>query len=826
MAAMLGLRDSVLNRTARARPPARSGPASPPLAEPEAIVRLKRVLDLELKRGCDDTAVIGGLDAYLANARSDRPAAAFLDQAPRLPRGYRGLDRQARERWLRRVAAQKFQPARPQAKTRAAQKKEAQSESRPAQPGDPLSSPVTVIKGVKDATYARLRKLGVQTVRDLLYLFPNRHNDFADVRPIADLRVGEEQTAVVAVWNASLVNLGRRPGTQAVVGDSSGNMRVVWFNQTYLANQLKANDRIVLSGKVTLYNGMKTMESPEWERLQDEELTHTGRLVPVYPLTEGLSQRVLRRVVKDAVDRYASLLVDPLPDPLSARHNLLPLPEALRQMHYPDSQEQRESARRRLAFEELLCVQLAVLERRLAWEEGRAPAFDTRGILDVYRSALPFPLTGAQERVLGELAGDLSSSRPMARLLQGDVGSGKTAIAAAGLVVAAANGYQGAIMAPTEILAEQHYRTLTSLLKDLTFADRPPLRIELLTGSLTAAVKRQLSKAIAAGEVDVVVGTHALIQDTVSFHRLGLTVVDEQHRFGVVQRASLKERASNNGQTPHLLVMSATPIPRTLALTFYGDLEVSVIDEMPPGRVPIRTQWVSPEDRREAYAFVREQIREGRQAFVVCPLIDESAAVAARSAIQEHERLSKHVFPDLRLGLLHGRMSASEKEAVLQAFRRGEMEILVATTVIEVGIDIPNATVMVIEGADRFGLAQLHQLRGRVGRGSAQSYCLLLSDDPSESAKKRLQLLEDTNDGFALAEADLQIRGPGDYLGTRQSGMPDFQAADFSDIRLVEQARQEALRLLAEDPGLRRPDHAELGRAVVRMKRVVTGDAS
>lgn len=811
----------------RVPPPARRGRASPGAVEPEPVTRLKRVLELELKRGCDDSAVIGGLDRFLENARNDPATATFLDQAPVLARGYRGLTPAGRERWLRRVVNQRYRKAAAPEKPKQTSKPRAATVAPTADRTDPLSAPVTAVKGVKSATQARLARLGVHTVRDLLYLFPRRHNDFSEARRIADLVVGEEQTVVVSVWNASLVNLGRRPGTQAVVGDESGNMRVVWFNQTYLASQLRTNDRIVLSGKVTLFNGLKTMESPEWERLESEEdLTHTGRLVPVYPLTEGLSQRLLRRAVKEAVDRYAGLLSDPLPPDLRQRRGMMGLSAAVRQMHYPETLEAREAARRRIAFEELLCVQLAVLERRLAWEEGRAPAFDTRGVLDVFRSALPFALTGAQERVLGEVMSDLGRTRPMARLLQGDVGSGKTAVAAAALVVAAANHYQGAIMAPTEILAEQHFRTISQLLKDVTFADRPPLRIELLTGSLTPSVKRSVTRAVASGEVDVVVGTHALIQETVTFARLGLTVVDEQHRFGVVQRATLRERAANGGQTPHLLVMSATPIPRTLALTFYGDLEVSVIDEMPPGRIPVKTQWVSPDDRREAYEFVRQQVHAGRQAFVVCPLIDESAAVATRSAVHEHERLSKQVFPDLRLGLLHGRMPAAEKDAVLQSFRRGEMDILVATTVIEVGIDIPNATVMVIEGADRFGLAQLHQLRGRVGRGSDQSYCLLLSDDPSETAKRRLQLLEETSDGFALAEADLQLRGPGDYLGTRQSGMPEFTAADFSDIRLVEQARQEALRLLQEDPQLRREEHAELRRAVARMKRFVTGDAS
>ncbi len=681
------------------------------------------------------------------------------------------------------------------------------------------------MKGVKGAMQAKLAKQGVQTVRDLLYLFPNRHNDYANVRRISGLVPDEHQTAMVSVWSAAVVRLGRRPGTQAMVGDETGTMRVVWFNQPYLAAQLKTNDRIVLAGKVGLFNRSKVMENPEWERVGAEELTHTGRLVPVYPLTQGIAQRSLRRVAKEAVDRFAGLAKEPLPDDLRQRHKLPELRQALRQMHYPDSMPQHEEARRRIAFDELLGVQLAVLERRLAWQDGRSAPMGAQGVVEAYRQTLPWPMTGAQDRVLSDIVDDLRQSRPMARLLQGDVGSGKTAVAAAALVIAVANQYQGVLMAPTEILAEQHYNTLTSLLNRLEVGGRR-LHIELLTGSTAAKSKQAIVDGIASGDVDVVVGTHAVIQEGVSFHKLGLAVVDEQHRFGVMQRAALKDRVLETGQaTPHLLVMSATPIPRTLALTFFGDLDVSVIDEMPPGRLPVQTHFVAPDDRADAYCFVREQVTAGRQVFVVCPLIEESAALQTRSAVQEYERLSKEVFPDLKLGLLHGRMSSKDKESVLEAFRRGELHILVATTVIEVGIDIPNASVMAIEGADRFGLAQLHQLRGRVGRGGEQSFCLLLSDDPSETALERLRLLEEHNDGFALAEADLRSRGPGDYFGTRQSGMPEFQAADFSDVKLIETARREAQQLLADDPGLAQPEHRELAAAVGRMRRIVTGEA-
>ena len=806
--------------------PARRSTNARSRPESEAVARFRKVIELELRRGCDDGAVIGGIDGFLKNARQDKAVASMID-AVESPKAYRELEPASRDKWLRGLLAAKPAAAkRAKPASRAKQTDQKAATGAAAAPGDPLDGDVTLVKGVKGVMQGKLAKLGVQTVRDLLYLFPNRHNDYADVRKISELAPEESQTTLVNVWSAAVVRLGRRPGTQAMVGDETGTMRVIWFNQPYLAAQLKTNDRIVLAGKVGLFNRSKVMENPEWERVGAEDLTHTGRLVPVYPLTQGIAQRSLRRVAKEAADRFAGLAREPLPDELRKRYELPELKDALRQMHYPDSMPQHEAARRRIAFDELLGVQLAVLEKRLAWQDGRAAPMGAQGVIEAYRQTLPWQMTAAQERVLSEIVSDLRQSRPMARLLQGDVGSGKTAVAAAALVIAVANQYQGALMAPTEILAEQHYSTLTALLSRLEIGGRR-LRVELLTGSTAAKSKQSVVQAIASGEVDVVVGTHALIQEGVSFHRLGVAVVDEQHRFGVQQRAALKDRVLESGQvTPHLLAMSATPIPRTLALTFFGDLDVSVIDEMPPGRLPVQTHFVAPDDRADAYEFVRQQVASGRQVFVVCPLIEESAVLQTRSAVQEYERLSKEVFPDLNLGLLHGRMPSAEKESILEAFRRGELHILVATTVIEVGIDIPNASVMAIEGADRFGLAQLHQLRGRVGRGGEQSFCLLLSDDPSESALERLRLLEEHNDGFALAEADLRLRGPGDYFGTRQSGIPEFQAADFSDVKLIETARSEAQALLADDPGLIKPEHRELAAAVGRMRRIVTGEVS
>lgn len=824
-----------MNRVVSQRPPVRrANPARPGAsARPsEAVLRFRKILELELRRGADDGAVIGGIDRFLANARADKGVEAVLNGSPPLPQGYHALSSAQRRAWISQALVAKPVTKAPEKKSTAKAKPAAATPSaisKTPPPADPIDSPVTVIKGVKAALQLKFAKLGVATVRDLLYLFPNRHNDYADVRKIADLVPDEEQTAQVSIVSAGVTRLGFRPGTTATVSDETGMMRVVWFNQPYLAEQLHTNDKIVIAGKVGLFNRHKTMENPEWERVEAGDLTHTGRHVPVYPLTQGLSQRVLRRAVKEAVDRFVQYARDPLPAEIRQRLALPGLQDALRAMHYPETKEAHETARHRMAFEELLRVQIAVLERRNEWQDGKSPAFEVDDTLDDYRAALPFTLTRAQDRVLGDIIGDVQRDRPMARLLQGDVGSGKTAVAAAALTVAVANGYQGALMAPTEILAEQHYRTLATLLAKVKVHGRP-MRVELLTGSLTGARKREVAAAMASGEIDVAVGTHALIQEGVSFRKLGIAVVDEQHRFGVMQRAALRERMvdpdapDQHPMTPHLLVMSATPIPRTLALTFFGDLDVSVIDELPPGRKPIVTKWVGPDDRGQAYGFVREEVQHGRQAFVVCPLIEESASIVSRAATIEYERLATQVFPELRLGLLHGRMPAAEKEAVLQAFRRGDLHILVATTVIEVGIDIPNASVMVIEGADRFGLAQMHQLRGRVGRGADQSYCLLLSDDPSMTARTRLQLLEDNNDGFALAEADLKLRGPGDVIGTRQSGIPELQAADFSDVGLIETARKEAMALLAEDPGLKAPEHALLAAEVARTKRVVTGE--
>jgi ATP-dependent DNA helicase RecG len=515
------------------------------------------------------------------------------------------------------------------------------------------------------------------------------------------------------------------------------------------------------------------------------------------------------------------MLPEHLPPAIAEHHRLIALPEAVAGMHFPRDDDQLARARRRLAFDELFLIQLGVAQRRRAWRDrSNAPQLALEPTLaQAFERTLPFTLTAAQRRVKSEILGDIARAQPMGRLLQGDVGAGKTVVAALAMVAAICQGHQTVLMAPTEILAEQHYRTVSALLGGEQLRDaiaqrrgRPGPNVRLLIGSSRGAARRAAIDGAATGEVDVLVGTHAVIQAGVTLAQLGLAVVDEQHRFGVLQRTALRQK----GLSPHVLVMTATPIPRTLALTLYGELDISVIDELPPGRQQIKTRWIAPGQRRGAYEFLRREVQKGRQAFVVCPLVEESENVAARAATAEYDRLKSEVFPELRLGLLHGRMASREKDATMRAFRDGDVQVLVATAVVEVGIDVPNASVMLIEGADRFGLAQLHQLRGRVGRGADQSYCMLLSEAASLEGEERLRVIEGTTDGFRLAEEDLRIRGPGEFLGTRQSGLPDLKVATLADIGMVQEARDAAFRLIEQDPHLARPEHGELAALVAR----------
>ena len=542
--------------------------------------------------------------------------------------------------------------------------------------------------------------------------------------------------------------------------------------------------------------------------------------------------------MKEIVGRWVMLLADFLPQEVRERHKLLELSQAIGQAHYPDDEALKDRARIRLAFDELFLLQLGVLSKKRDWQESQPgnPFNIDASVRDTFIKSLPFELTPAQQRVIQEITADLERVQPMSRLLQGEVGSGKTVVATAALLMAVASGCQGAFMAPTEILAEQHFATIRRLLSRVSSEEKKEeenfyrysglfartLNVALLIGDITLKKKEELKQRIADGEVDLVIGTHALIQKGVFFSKLGLAVIDEQHRFGVAQRSAIRQKGFN----PHILVMTATPIPRTLALTLYGDLDLSVIDQLPPGRQMIKTKWLRPEQRNSAYAFLRRQVAEGHQAFILCPLVEESEAVQARAAIAEYEHLSRDVFPELQLGLLHGRMTAADKDKMMRRFHSAELDILVSTPVIEVGIDVPNATVMMVESADRFGLSQLHQFRGRVGRGHEQSYCMLLAHNPSEVGRERLGIIEKVQDGFILAEEDLKLRGPGEFFGTRQSGLPDLKMAKLSDITLLEMARSEAVRLFEIDPGLERPEYDLLVKELARVWSVEGGEWS
>lgn len=793
--------------------------------------KLLKVLILERERHFDDSAVTGGLDSFLRNviARA-QPGQPLLQAIAALPKsGYGSLNTRERAAWDKQVHflldpdAQPPKRAKESGSGRSGGGTRAPSPARPA-PTSTLSAPVGSLGRIRGTTVQKLQRLGVETVEDMLWYFPNRHIDFTNVKTIAELVIGEEATVVGTVRSARVAFMGKRMrATEATVEDATGKIRALWFNQTYLAKQLPEGARVGLAGKVSAYRKRLQLDSPEWEILGDDpndDGTHVGRLVPIYGLTQGLPGRTVRKLARAAVERALPLVPESLPPEVLEETNYPGVERAIRGLHFPESLEEREAARERLAFEELLSIQLAVLRRkRQARERRDAPQITLTGeFVQEFVDALPFQLTNAQIRTLTEIRTDIARAEPMARLLQGDVGSGKTVVAAAAVLGAIATGYQGAVMAPTEILAEQHFRTFHrlfggdsegSVFHNYTVAPAlgRPVRMALLTGSVNAAKKREVQRALSAGELDLVVGTHSLIQQKIAMDRLGVAVVDEQHRFGVLQRDALRSK----GLSPHLLVMTATPIPRTLALTVYGDLDVSRLDELPPGRRPVETHYIDPDDVEEVYERVRDEITAGHQVFVICPLVEESEAVEAKAAVQEFERLRTSVFPELaeRMRLLHGRMTGPEKESVMADLLTGRAAMLVATSVVEVGVDVPEASVVVIEGAERFGLSQLHQMRGRVGRSTHQSYCYLVSGTEGDSTR-RLTLMERTTDGFKLAEADLEMRGPGEYFGTRQSGLPDLRIAKLTDHALLLSARNYAEQILERDPNLRAPEHQVL----------------
>ena len=673
-------------------------------------------------------------------------------------------------------------------------------------------APVTELPRVGDAVAKKLANLGVKQVIDLLNLSPRRHIDYSHVVNIGSiLGFGEAQHEITVRGEIlDLKEIPSRGATRVTIrlGDETGWVRVTWFN-SYIARQIRPGMQITVSGVLDSDFGPPSFTSPEWEVVGGPSLS-TGRLIPVYPLTAGLAQKTMRSLTRAALDTTATEIIDPLPATLRAEHDLLAVGIAYEQLHYPGNRTELERAQRRLAFDNLLLLQLGLTQKKQARSTNLGVSVPVdRDLLARFESQLPFQLTIAQRTALDEILGDLDRGRPMARLLQGDVGSGKTAVAAATALVTVNAGFQVAVMAPTEILAEQHLFNLRGLFSNLAEHERPA--VALLTGSTKAKERQALLPRVEAGEIDVLVGAHDLIQEHVKFHRLGLTVIDEQHRFGVRQRSYLPGKAAE--AQPHLLSMTATPIPRTLNLVLNGDLDVSIIGELPPGRIPVNTRRFFGAQRSEAYNLVRQEVAEGHQVFVICPLVEESESSDMKAAVEEAERLQTEVFPSFRIATLHGRMSGKEKDRIMTAFRDREYDLLVSTSVIEVGIDVPNATVMLVEAAERFGLAQLHQFRGRVGRGANRSYCLLLAEESSPDGEARLDLMVETNDGFVLAEKDLELRGPGDYLGTRQSGLPEMTWLDKSfDIKLLDLARQSAERLITRDPNLHLPEHQELRR--------------
>jgi ATP-dependent DNA helicase RecG len=686
-----------------------------------------------------------------------------------------------------------------------------------------LLTPIQYVKGVGPKLAKLFEKKGILTVEDALYFLPRCYEDRSHLKKISELKAGRKETGFgeILLSGVAFYQNKKKRMFEAVIGDGSGTITLKWFhgNERYLRDRFKKGRKLIFSGEVRWFNYQREIHHPDVEVVEgdiERDYLNFKRIVPIYSETEGLYQRTLRRLMKTILDGYVDELSSPIPPEILERQNLINFSEAFRRVHFPPEGEsigtlnlQRSDGHRRIIFDEIFFLELgmALKKRGVALETGIP--FKTNGILvQKLLNLLSFKLTHAQQRVLSEIKEDLEKSHPMNRLIQGDVGSGKTIVALLTCLRVIECGYQAAIMAPTEVLAEQHFLNLHRWLKPLN------VKVSLLTNSIKGPEREDLYKGIRNGDVPLVIGTHAVIQEAVEFHRLGLAIIDEQHKFGVVQRGLLKKK----GETPDVLVMTATPIPRTLAMTIYGDLDVSIIDEMPPGRMPVETKVFPESARAKVYRMVEEEVKRGGQAFVVYPLVEESEKLDLKDATRMADHLQKDVFPQLRIGLLHGRMKSDEKETTMTEFKEGRIHVLVATTVIEVGIDIPNASIMVVEHAERFGLSQLHQLRGRIGRGRTPSKCILLAQyRSSEEAKARLRAMEKTTDGFRIAEEDLELRGPGEFFGIRQSGLPDFRVAHLlRDAPILIEARKEAFQLVQEDPELVQPSHEALKETLVK----------
>jgi ATP-dependent DNA helicase RecG len=822
------------------------------------IIKLSKFFKLESERGYDNKAVLGGLDKIIPSweqeARELHIDPKLIQLVVSLIQKYPHQSLDEREKTVTEIteAIQTLSPldtniSKDDSRAGPAEEPERHStggadtpppQKHPVRPrhesdhrvyenapgGNGLDSSLQVLSGIGPANAKRLKELDLETLRDMLYYFPRRYVDYSKLKPINRITYGEELTVLGTIQSASNRPIKNRQFqiSEIVLSDGTGFLRLTWFNQPWITNRLVPGTQISVSGKVDMYLGHFTMTNPDWELLEAENL-HTNRIVPVYPLTAGITQKWLRSRMAQTVKFWAPRVPDYLPESVRQETQLVDLATALFQVHFPDSESQLLAGRARLAFDEIFLLQLGVLSQKQNWQSLPSQVFEvTEDWLDTQTALLPFTLTNAQQKVIQDIRTDLASGHPMNRLLQGDVGAGKTVVAAIAIAITASGGAQSALMAPTSILAEQHFRSMTGMLTGQDNSILKPEEIRLMIGDTPESEKQQIRSGLESGEIKLVIGTHALIEDPVNFKRLQLAVIDEQHRFGVAQRAALRIK----GENPHLLVMTATPIPRSLSLTIYGDLDLSVLDEMPAGRQPVETHVLTPIERERAYQLIRSQVAQGFQAFVICPLVEKGDVDDVKAAVDEYNRLQKEIFPDLKLGLLHGRMRPDEKDTVMAQFRNCQQQILVSTSVVEVGVDIPNATVMMIEGANRFGLAQLHQFRGRVGRGEGKSICLLIPDSEDAVENERLAVMAQTNDGFVLAERDLDQRGPGDFLGSRQSGFSDLRMASLTDIRMIEKARQQAQALYKQDPDLLDPKHQPLARMVRQFWGGGKGDIS
>jgi ATP-dependent DNA helicase RecG len=658
------------------------------------------------------------------------------------------------------------------------------------------------IKGVGPARFKDLNRLGISSIYDLLYFFPRRYEDRSQFKKIGELAAGNTETIRGEIISCNLRKTRRALDILEIkLTDGTGIISAVWFNQPYLKNLFREGEKVILHGKVDKFFNLQ-INSPEFELIKDEkkDSLNMERIVPVYSLTGKLTQRILRSIINEAVTQYAHHLFEFIPYDIRLRNELPNIVEAIKWIHFPDDFNKQEFARHRFVFEEFFLLQLGIAMKRLHQKINK-PGIShniTPGLFACFTERLPFQLTESQKRVIKEIEQDMSRPRPMHRLLQGEVGSGKTVVAAYALFLTVNNGYQGTLMVPTEILAEQHYLNLSNFFLPFN------IKVELLISGTADEMKKRIKEELEAGQIDIIIGTHSLLEEDVGFKRLGLVVIDEQHKFGVMQRKRIQEKGLN----PDCLIMTATPIPRTLALTVYGDLDISTLYELPQGRGKVRTFWVSENKREDVYRFILQELKAGHQAFIVYPLIEESEVLDVKAATQMCEQIKDGPFREFRVRLLHGRLSSQDKTEIMQEFKERKSDVLVSTIVIEVGIDIPNVTVIVVENAERFGLAQLHQLRGRIGRGKYPAYCILFSEAESDEAKQRLKALVETRDGFKIAEEDLKIRGPGEFLGIRQHGFPEIRVGDIlKDMKILELARIEAFNLLKQSPVLQDPKH-------------------